>query len=423
MYPDENTKQNQKTFQSLIDSRSKFCRLALSLFLVTIIIFSNHVLAIGDINIGSLEFHPFLNSSSGYEDNVFLAPEGDPNEKSSAYTSYSPGLSCDWNKNNYRIQLSYLYEFFKYDKSEVDDKDLFDLNSSFVFRFGKSGNGIDLDGGYRYRKTSDPFTSEQQADNRKESSSKFAVRFNLRDRFGLGFNSKLIKHRFMDDGLARKWNKDVINLSSKASIMPFTKTCILLEYGLTMIEYKDPNKSLNDDSKIHSLLTGLEWKATEKLFGAIKAGYQWKKYDYSKGSGTGSPDTWKVEIGLKHTFSEFTSLQLSFERNIEDSDFKYSGKDAGFYYSNQLQCVFNHKLNYKLETWLDVFYNYSDYNNVSREDEVWQLDLGLSYQFLDWIWASIDYQSRMRDTNIGSNELDSFDYKSNQYSVGLNLIF
>jgi hypothetical protein len=277
-------------FKSLIDPESKSYRSALLLFLFAIIIFSNNSLAIGNIHFGSLVFQSLLNTSSGYVNNVYLAHEGDPNEpkKSSAYISYSPGLICDWNKNKYRIRLSYLYEFFEYDKIEVDDKGLFDLDSKLDFRFGKSGNGIDLNGGYRYRKTSDPFTIEQQAANRKETSAKFAAGFNLRDRFGLSFNSKLIRHRFIEDAPARKWNKDMVNLSSKASMRPFTKTDILIEYGLAIIEYKDPNKSLYDDSKIHTLLTGLEWKATEKLFGAIKAGYQWKKYDNSQSPGAKS---------------------------------------------------------------------------------------------------------------------------------------
>jgi hypothetical protein len=371
-------------------------------------------LAIGNIHFGSLAFHPFFNATSGYSDNVYLAPEGDPNgrEKSSAYISYSPGLSCDWNKTKYRIQLSYLYEFFRYDNREVDNKDLFDLDSRFDFRFGKSGNGINLDGGYRYRKTSDPFTSEQQADNRKETSAKFAVRFNLKDRFGLSFNSKLIQHRFMDYVPASKWNKDIVNLSSKASMKPFTKTDILLEYGLIISEYKNPNKPSNADSKTHT---------TVKLSGAIKAGFQWKNYNDSNGIGVSSPDTWRVEVDLKHTFSEFTSFQLSFERNIEDSDFRQSGQDAGFYYSNRIKLAVNHKLTYKIETLIDIFYNYSNYNNVSRKDEVWQFDLGLNYQFLDWIGASIKYNHRMRNTNI--NVFDAFNYRNYQSNVALNLIF
>jgi hypothetical protein len=135
-----------------------------------------------------------------------------------------------------------------------------------------------------------------------------------------------------------------------------------------------------------------------------------------------------LEIGLIHTFSELTTLQLSFERNIEDSDFEHSDMEAGFYYSNQIQFAVNRKLNYKVETWFDIFYNYSNYNNVSREDEVWRIDMGLSYQFLDWIGASIKYQSRMRDTKISSNgpfldDTSDLDYKSNQFIIGLNLIF
>ncbi len=356
----------------------------------------------------------------GYAYNVYLTPDWDANgKKSSSYMSYSPGLTCDWNKTRYRIQLSCLSESFRYDNKDVDDRNLFDLDSKLVFRFGKSGNGINLDGGYRYRKTTDPFTSEQQATNRKEKSAKFNVRFNLKDRFGLSLNSKLIQHRFMDDIPASKWNKDMITISSKADLRPFTKTGILLEYKVVISEYKDPNKASNYDSKIHSLLTGLEWEATAKLSGAIKAGYQWKEYNELNNQ----PHTWRLEVDLKHTLSELTSLQLSFERNIEDSDFNHTSKDAGVYYSNQIQFAVNHKVSYKIETWIGIYYNYSDYKDVSRKDEVWQFDLGLGYQFLDWIGAFIKYQSRNRATRIGSDDTLDLDYKSNQFSVGINLKF
>ncbi|MGA1840016.1 MAG: outer membrane beta-barrel protein [bacterium] len=416
--------------KSFIENKS----IAYSLFISILFIFFYHSSAIGNIHFGSLEFHPFFNTTAGYADNVNMIPEGDINEreKSSVYTSYSPGLNCDWNKNNHEIRLSYFYEFLNYNKEEIHDRELFDLDSKIDFRFEKSGKKIDLSGGYKYRKTFDPFSTEQQAYDRKETSSKFAAGFNFMDRFGLGFASGLIQHRFMDAEPARRYNKDVISFFSKASIRPFTKTDILLEYGLIMNEYNDPNKASYYDSKTHFLLTGIEWAVSAKISGTIKSGYQWKYYDDPNEIGLGSPETWRAEVDLRYTFSELTSFQLRFERNIEDSDFRYAGREAGFYYSNQIQFTAKHKFNYKLETWLDIFYNYSNYNKVSREnsreDEVWQFDLGLSYQFRDWIGAGLKYRARIRDTKIVSVESISdnnsdLDYKSDQISIELNIIF
>ncbi|MGA1863950.1 MAG: outer membrane beta-barrel protein [bacterium] len=405
-------------------------RLVYSLFISFIIIFFYYSSAIGNIHFGSLALQPFLNVSSGYADNPYLTPDRDPNEqkKSSFYSSYSPGLNCNWNKNNYGIQLSYLYEFLDYNKEEIHDRELFDLDSRLDFRFGKSGKEIYISGGHRYRKTFDPFSSEQQAYNRNETSSNFAAGFNFMDRFGLGFDSGLIQHRFKDPTPARKYDKDVINLSSKINIRPFTKTDILLEYELIVNDYKDPDKASYHDSKTHCILTGIEREVSAKLSGAIKAGYQWKYYNDLNDIGLGSPETWRAEVDIRHTLSALTYFQLRFERNIEDSDFKYAGQDAGFYKSNKVQFTVNHKLSYKLETWLDIYYNYSNYNRVSsedsREDEVWQFDLGISYQLRDWIGAGLKYRARIRNTKIESIADESnLDYKSDQVSIGVNLMF
>jgi hypothetical protein len=425
----------KRNFYTISYFESKFIKFVLFLFFFNFIILSyntGHTWAIGNIHLGSIELHPFFNTTAGYVDNAYLAPDG--YEKSSSYNSFTPGIRCDWNKTKYRIQLSYLYEFFRYDIREVDDKDLFDFNSKFDFRFGKNGHGINMHGGYDYLKTSDPYTSEQRADNRKEGNVKFGVKLNMRDRFGISFDSKLIQHRFIDDTLARKWNQDIVNLLSKVNIRPFTKTDILLEYGLIISDYSNPleynsnpNETLNDNSKTHSLLTGFEWEATAKIIGVFKAGYQWKKYNDPKGIGNRSPETWKVHVDLKHTLSEFTSFQLGFERSIDDSYFQYAAKDAVFYYTNRMKLALDHKLTHKIGTWVDISYNYSKYNNIPRKDEVWQFDLGVDYQFLDWIGAHINYHSRIRNTNIHESDTldnpDTFDYKNNQYNIGLNLVF
>ncbi|MGA1844483.1 MAG: outer membrane beta-barrel protein [bacterium] len=380
---------------------------------------------IGNIHFGSLEIHPFLNVTEGFVDNPYLARKG--YEKTSGYRSYVPGVRCDWQKTKYRFQLSYLFEIFRYDIRDVDDKDLFDLDSAFDTQFGKSGHGLFVDGGYRYRKTSDPPTTEDRAENRRETDARLGVRLNMRDRFGIALNAGLVEHRYEDSSVADDRNRDVLTLTSKATLRPFTKTAILLEYGYTASDYCDPVQAVRSDSTTQSVLTGLEWEATAKLSGAIKGGYQWKEYNDASGTGDRMPETWKVAVDLKQTFSEFTSLTLAMERRIEDSTFLYAGREAEFYYSSMGRLGLDHQLTYKIGTWIDLSYTYSDYRNVPRKDEMYECRAGLDYQFLEWIWGTINGSMRQRNTNISEQDTldspDTYDYRTYQVNIGLNLVF
>jgi len=381
--------------------------------------------SIGNIHFGSLEVHPFLNITEGFVNNPYLARKGF--EKTSGFRSYVPGVRCDWQKTKYRLQLSYLYEIFRYDIKDVDDKDLFDLDSAFDIQFGKSGHGLSVDGGYRYRKTSDPFTTEERAENRTEGDGRFGVRLNMRDRLGIAMNAGLVEHRYDDSMIADDKNRDVLTLTTKATLKPFTKTAILLEYGYIASDYCDPVQAARSDSTTQSLLTGLEWEATAKLAGAVKAGYQSKEYNNASGTGDRTPKTWKVAVDLKQTFSEFTFLSLAMERRIEDSTFQYAGREAEFYYSNHTKLGLDHQLTYKVGTWIDLAYTYSEYKNVPRRDEMYEFQAGIDYKFLDWIWGNINVSMRQRITNISEADTldspDTFDYRTHQLNIGLNLVF
>jgi len=132
-------------FEAFAGSGAKI--LSLVILLVAVFLLPVHsVCAIGNIHFGSMEIHPFLSISEGYVDNVYLTPEEATNrdKKSSGYRSYTPGLRCDWNKEKYRFRFNYLSEIVRYDNPDVDDKDLYDLDSEFDLKFGKSGHGFHL---------------------------------------------------------------------------------------------------------------------------------------------------------------------------------------------------------------------------------------------------------------------------------------
>lgn len=394
----------------------------LLLLLILNPIMTGSVLAVGNIHFGSIEIHPFFSVREGYDSNISLARRG--KEESSGYRVFTPGVRCDWKKTRYNIQLSYLYDICNYDKKDVQDRDFYHLDSKYNFNFGKSGHDIDLDGKYSYRRTTEPATTEEEAESRKESNLNLGFKLNLRDRLGLGLYPSFTNYRYDDFDFAEERDRDIMRLSAKVSIRPFTRTGILLEYGYAKSEYRNTERAENDDSKTNSLLTGLEWEATAKLKGAVKAGYQWKDYIGKDPNeiGTGSPETWKVEVDLTHRFSDFTSFRLDLERRISDSTYETDdGQSAKYYYSNGIQFGLDHSLTYKVSTSLSIKYDYADYRNVPRRDEIWQFDLGLSYKFLDWISARVGYQNRTRECNV--EDSDAYGYKSNQVNLGLNLVF
>ncbi|MBN2373330.1 outer membrane beta-barrel protein [bacterium] len=377
------------------------------------------VFAVGNIHFGSVEIHPFFSVREGYSSNVSLDRRGE--EVSSGYRVFTPGIRCDWKKTQYNFKLSYLYDIRNYDKEDIQDRNFYRLDTEYDFMFGKSGYDFDLDGKYTYRRTTEPATAEEESENRKEGNLNLGFKLNVRDRLGFGIYPKLANYRYDDFDLAQQRDRDVKGISAKASIKPFTRTGILFEYGYAKSEYINKQRAENDDSRAHSLLTGLEWDATAKLEGAVKAGYQWKEY-IGKDQGTGSPETWKVAIDLTHRFTDFTSFRLDLERSISDSTYKTSdGQEARYYYSNGIQFGLNHSLTYKVSTSLKIKYDYSDYTNVPRNDQIWQFDLGLGYKFLDWISAQVSYQNLTRECSV--EDSDAYDYKSYQFNLGLNLVF
>lgn len=385
------------------------------LFLIFLsLVYAASAFAVGNLRLGSMEIHPFFSIREGYSSNVHLNSKGE--EKASGYRAFTPGIRCNWDRTRLWFKLGYYYEIFRYDRKDVATdllgKDLYDLDSQYGLRFGRAGHDFKVDGGYRNRRTTEPSTSEELAENRKEQDIRFGLSLSIMDRFNISVNPGLRTERYDYEALAAQRDRDITSVTTTFGIRPFTKTSIILRYGYSKNEYKNTERAENDDSKTHSISTGLSWAATAKLSGSIAAGYQWKKY-VRGAEETRSPNTWRLEADLRQNFSEYTSLTLSMDRRITDTTYN----DVKYYYENIVRLGLSHRLTYKVRTWFDIGFDYADYRQDPRTDSKWNVGLGFNYRFLEWVSGQVGYSSQIRDSNVENN------YRANQISMGLNFVF
>lgn len=400
------------------------------LFLIIIILITANIrIAEGDIHYGSLKINPFFSLEGGYLDNINLERRG--KETSAALILLKPGFGLNWNKTKFDLNIVYLYKIFEYtsNRNRIENREDYDFSSNINLKMGQSGNYFNIAGAYKYVATTEPTTIEERSERHKDSTIGLGFKLILSDRFKFATSPLFKSFNYTDPTFSLNRDRDTLIINNIFGITPFPKTWVLLQYRYEKTEYEHPNNSIVEDSRTNSLLTGLEWDATEKISGQIKGGYTWRDYlnTNPKINQRYSPKTWAVEIEIKYTPSDYTGLNLGYERTISDSYYEREESNnknesiGGPYYSNRLKLNISHNLTYKILTRVNFNYYFSEYQKEDRREDLFQTSLALEYLFKRWIKGKFSYSYWNKQTNIDQPNI--FSYSLNQILLGVDLLF
>ncbi|HRJ12326.1 MAG TPA: outer membrane beta-barrel protein, partial [Alphaproteobacteria bacterium] len=170
---------------------------------------------------------------------------------------------------------------------------------------------------------------------------------------------------------------------------------------------RDYNSRSNRDSDGYSVYGGVRGDITGKLFGDIYAGFLHHEYDNAAfgeydGMGFGVNGYWNV--------TNLTTLNVNVGRDIQETIVAGAG---GFE-----QTRFNMRLEHELRRNIILTamggYSYDDYEDIVREDDVWQAGLGARYLLNSHLHFFANYNYLNRDSNAVGN-----DYDQNRFLVGV----
>lgn len=190
------------------------------------------------------------------------------------------------------------------------------------------------------------------------------------------------------------------------------KTALFVQYEFIDIDYAE--KQLSDSTE-HNLWAGIEWDATAKTRGVLKAGYGFKSFD----SRVSELRSFILESRLEYRLTSKTSFSLMAWRKTNETDIE--GTD--YIVSTGVRLGYQHKLTSKLTDFVHVSYIYDHYygdftfggRTGERRDSYTSATIGLRYEFRAWLNSEAGYIFSRRDSNFSD-----FDYTNNTFYFRIN---
>ncbi|MBA4372838.1 MAG: hypothetical protein C0402_08225 [Thermodesulfovibrio sp.] len=392
----------------------------------------------GDIFGKSTKFyHPFISMTAFFSDNILNTGKA---KKSDFFAVLSPGiwLELPYGKKTLRLLDSstkapggYIIEMLADDVYRHVTASLFYQADIDLFSRYSSENTVRhrLEGAAKYKfnrslslAVNDQFLSSHDVRGVSASEGLDKYRSNLFDLVA-AYNTgrkTLIRagytNFFVDYTSPRNAFRDRVDNAFTGAFFYKTgpKTSLFGEYQLINISYDSNSKS---DSKEHLFWLGLDWNATAKTRGIVKAGYGNKHFASVTGSGGGE---FILEGNVEHTLTSRMTLTLKAWRKTNESD-----SDAFRYLiANSLSAGLTRQITPKLSGYVNLVYSRSYYRNPllvgadvnERSDSYYSLGLGAQYRYQKWMTAEAGYMYYNRNSNFAA-----YDYSSNVLYFKCNL--
>lgn len=226
-----------------------------------------------------------------------------------------------------------------------------------------------------------------------------------------------------EEDFTQDWEDFEVGLGVSWRVMPKTWLFGRYHYGsrdFTSHRFgsTDDNDADFDWSRVN---VGLQWDATAKLDGEVNFGYQWIDHDNDTdllGAEYDDPDAFIAATLVNYTLSPRTRIAMRLYRAV-----RYTGsltrenyEDTGIGV-NVMQRILN-----KLILKAEMGYSYMDYNTNDRNDDNFNLGLGLDYEIQDWLVTGVMYSFKTKDSSsdaVFDDFGDANDYDDNQFKIYL----
>ena len=375
----------------MLEAKVKSIILFVGLFLV------NGLYAImPNIHSSGIAIDPIFSYKQMYDSNIFLQPKGQA--VNDLISNVQAGLNIDFPLVPTRGKDIYLQGLYRADlvafwrntnRTRVDHNFAGAFNSKFMKYFNLYVKET-------FRRTADPPNSERTQLYRR-------IRNVLTG--SLATVGKDVTGEVNYDFIRDKYDS-LANLSKYTQIATaglfwrtWPKVFLFLEYDYSWISYD--NNLTNSNSTSNQGRIGVDGLILNKLQGMLKMGYRYQNYrEKSKKDFSG----FVISGKLRYDFSPRTRAHLVVQRSPEESSYSINS----YYTTNFLALLISHALTERLNLNVDPFIRYNGYSmdttsgtkTEKRQDWFYGGMIGLKYEIREWVFASIQYEIKDRDSNF-----------------------
>lgn len=370
--------------------------------------------AVQNIQLGTLDIHPYLLTEEHYDDNIYLVPRNSP--KTAAWVNVvSPGLFLRAPFHpRYEAHLDARAEFLSYSKDAEANNAFHRMAfADVLFNFPRDSS---LKLYNNFIRTSDPSNSELvQRPKRNQNDAGFVSQWGVGRRLGMVLDFQHTLHRYLDDSLSAGLDRMEYLGGGGVFYRLFPKTHLSLQYHYTQIDYDFRNNTNNSRTQVVDLnLNGI---LSPKVTAAISAGGQWRTYPEEIPGAPSQVRTSAYKLNVEWKPSTLTSLQLVGGRSFQESIFASNR----YYISDALSLEMKRILATKWTGGVQSGFEWANYPVTSssggvtdqRQDHNLRTGLQLAYAVQPWLSLGAHYFYRQRLSNF------PVDYRN--HGAGLSL--
>jgi polysaccharide biosynthesis protein VpsM len=337
----------------------------------------------------------------------------DTNEKNVYTYTVKPGINLGYTTDKTRMSLDYFFQVFRYDDQDENmpgqvDADEFDYTAhNAVFRLQNQATRrllLGLDN--TFIKTSDPASadaSSNSVDRFEYNLNRFSPQANYQfgDKFSLGLRYTNLYTDYTDDGPG-EGEDSTENRGGLTWLYRFTpKTSFDLDYQLWERDYDKTSV----DYTSNQVMVNVKHQFNYLTFGA-GAGYHNRDFDQAVPSGDIDQFVWKLSVLGQNPPDARTvpksSVYVSFGSNLNDS-----GTGNTYFTSTRLDARLTYLFMEKINCILSGYYQNSEYETSTREDDRWLVSLGADYLINPLFTVGIAGGLEERDSNQAGKDFDN----------------
>ena len=364
---------------------------------------------------GPFSLEPLLDTELSYDDNIF---DSETDETDSWITRVRPELIGRLEYEGQKYSLSYKGDYGYYAQSgddDYDDHNFFagaDLNLNYrnfvtlgaAYRMDHEDRGTGITEGIN------PATFPQFDE---------PVRYDLTDLnaeyaygapgqtgrivLAAGYRDRQYQN-FRDQTRYQDRERPQASATFYYRVMPATS--LLFQVRADKVQYDDTRPgtaSLDSDTQYY--LTGATWDITELTSGTVKLG--WVDREYDDGSrGNFSEFDWEVDL-------RWSPLSYSHVDLVTAREPREAYGNADFIDTKIYTASWSHGWTDDLESRLELSYLDENFVGEDRDEETYEYDLSLQYQWRNWLAFYLGANYSDRNSNI-----DALEFQRTAYRVG-----
>ncbi len=344
------------------------------------------------------------------------------NEKEVYTYNVKPGFSLGYTTDKSIVALDYFANVFRYDDQDTipagqKGSDAFDYvgHNALLRAQTQASDRVLLGMENQLLKSSDPANADANSnavDRYKYTLNRFTPRllYNFGDKYGLGLRYTNLIMNYSDDGPGQG-ESSTENRGGVSLFYYFTpETSFDLNYQVWTRDYD----KLTSDYDSQQIMVNVKHQLNYFTVGA-GVGYQTRDFDTAVPSGDIENAVWELSLRGQNppdaAATPKSSVSLALSNKLNDL-----GAGDAYYKVTRLDAKFTYLVMEKINLILAGWYQNSDYETSTREDDRWLLSLGADYLVNDFFTVGLVGGKEERDSNTAGFDFDN-DY------VMLNLKF